>query len=725
MRVEKSYCRLCSGLCGMLVSIDDDQRVVDVRGDHDHPMTMGYACIKGLQAPHVHHGESRLLHPLKRMPDGRFEPIPLEQALDEIAERLRAILAQHEPRAVAAFRGTQAYLNSCAYPIQPAFLAALGSPSFFSTATIDQSAKFVSAERLGSWEAGWQPIDTCDVWMAFGFNPLVSVQALMGFHTLNPSKRMQQLKASGVKFILVDPRRTEMARYADIHLQPYPGEDVAVAAGLLHIILKNGWQDDDFLAGNANGLEALKLAVAAYTPEMVAHRAGIDAADLIAAAELFARQSRRGFVTSGTGPSMGPHSNLAVHLLDALNVVCGRFKREGEPVPNPGVFIPRRAVRAQARSPRRSWQHGAESRVGEYSALWGEMMSNTLADEILKPGPGQIRSLFVVGGNPLSALPDQRKAVEAFKQLDLLVTIDPVMSNTARLSHYVLPPKILYEREDMTNLFETAIYPQAFAQHTPSLVPPPAGSDVQDDWYIFWGIAKRLGLTLSLNGQPLNMAQAPSTRELLEIMAAGSQIPLTEIAGQPAGKVFPVEPQFVAAPDERTGRFELAPNDVQAELQAVAREPVQHGAYLEDGQRFTHLLCVRRLRDVINSAMRDAPAIRKRTPYNTAQLHPDDIAALELCGGERVEISSAHGRIQAVLEADATLKRGIVTLPHGWGGLPGDDRYETEGASVNLLISANRHIETINAMARMTAVPVNIARVMGAEPRHDSLVELT
>ncbi|HSV47045.1 MAG TPA: molybdopterin-dependent oxidoreductase, partial [Ramlibacter sp.] len=264
---RQSYCRLCAGMCGTLVSVDAGGRIVGIRGDKSHPMTSGYACIKGLQAEHIHHGESRLLHPLKRMPDGSFARIGLEQALDEIAARLRTLIDDSGPRSVALYRGTQNYFNSAASALAPAWLAAIGSPCYFSSATIDQSSKFVTAERMGVWEAGVQPIESCDVWMAVGFNPLVSVQAFMGFPALNPTKRLHALKAGGMKLIVIDPRRTETAHHADLHLQPYPGQDAALAAGLLNVILSRGWHDAVFCAAHANGVDALREAVAPFTPE--------------------------------------------------------------------------------------------------------------------------------------------------------------------------------------------------------------------------------------------------------------------------------------------------------------------------------------------------------------------------------------------------------------------------------------------------------------------------
>jgi anaerobic selenocysteine-containing dehydrogenase len=343
------------------------------------------------------------------------------------------------------------------------------------------------------------------------------------------------------------------------------------------------------------------------------------------------------------------------------------------------------------------------------------MMTNTLAGEILLPGPDQVRCLFVNGGNPLAAFPDQRKVATAFRDLELLVTIDPVMTATAQLSHYVIPPKVLYEREDISLAFETLIYPEPFAQHSPAVVQPPPGSDVVDDWFVFYALAQRLGLQLNLNGEALDMTQAPSTREVLAVLTRHSQVPLDDVIAQPGGRVFDVPPLAVAPADDSAGRFDVAPADVVAEMQALLQEPVQHGAYQEGGQTFTHRLAVRRLREVVNSTLHDAPAIRKRMPANAAQLHPGDLVRLSLSDGDEVCISSSHGRVQAIVKGDDTLKPGVVTLSHCWGGLPEDGLNDPrQGSNVNQLISNRLHIEPINAMARMTGIPVNIQRAVTA-----------
>ena len=708
-RVVKTFCGICAGMCGLDVELDVKGEITAIRGDRTNPLTQGYACIKGLQLPAAHRSPERLLHPLKRCEDGTFVRIGLEQALDEIGARLTKIMASDGPDAIGAFRGTLSYSNY----MLPAWVRSIGSHGFYSTMTVDQSAKWVSFERLGGWAAGREPFATADVMLLVGANPLVSLSTF-NFNNQHPVNSMRAARARGMKLIVIDPRRTETARHADLHLQPLPGEDPTLLAGLLHVILAEGWHDAGFCAQHVNGLEALREAVSSFTPRYVAERTAVEEASLRQAAELFARCDsgvrKRGSAASGVGPNMARHSNLAEHLLECLNVVCGRYAREGDRFPNPGVIGSRQPRRAQAISPRRSWEKGYRSAIGGYGTLFGEKMSGGLCDEILTPGAGQVKALIVDGANPVNAIPDQRKVVQALRALELLVVVDPFLTNTARLAHYILPPLMLLERPALPPRdYETIILPLPYSQYTAAVLQPPAGSELVDPNYVFWALARRMGKTLVFDGVALDMEVAPSTDDLLALIARNGQVPFEVIRKHEGGKIHEVEPQFVEAADPQTaGRFEVMPGDVAEELKSVTTEA------LRPASGFTHRLCGRRMRDVQNSMYRHLPLIRKRHPYNPAFMHPGDMAALGLRDGASVRIVSAHGSIPAIVEADESLRPGVVSMTHGWGGMPDEtEDYEAHGASTNLLTTTDSGLDPINAMPVMSAIPVRIEPVAG------------
>jgi anaerobic selenocysteine-containing dehydrogenase len=700
----KTFCGLCAGMCALRITRDENGRVTDIRGDHDDPLTAGYACIKGLQLPAAHASPERLLHPLKRTPGGQFVRIGLEEALDEIGERLHRVLEAGGPEAIGAFRGTLSYSNY----MLPAWLRALGSHGFYSTMTVDQSAKWVAVERLGAWAAGREPFATADVMLLVGANPLVSLSTF-NFQNQHPVQALRAAKARGMKLIVIDPRRTETARYADLHLQPIPGQDPALLAGLLHVVLRRGWYDAAFCAEHVQGLDELRNAVQSFDPHDVAVRCGVSADALVQAAELFARCEpglrRRGSAASGVGPNMAPHSNLAEHLLECLNVVCGRYPRPGDSVPNPGVISARRRWRAQAISPQRSCERGYHSPTGNYGTLFGEKMSGNLADEALAAGPARLRALIVDSGNPARALPDQRKTVRALKALELLVVIDPFLTDTARLAHYVLPPLMTLERPALPPRdYETIVLQVPYSHFAPAVLAPPTGAELVDPNYVFWALARRLGTTITFDGVVLDRDRPPTTEDLLALLARHGQVPFDEIRRHPGGRIYPVEPQLVEPADPQTaGHFEVMPRDVAEELRRVR---AQSG---DLPSPFTHRLIGRRMRDVQNTTYQHLPLIRRRHPYNPAYLHPDDLARLATHAGVRARIVSATGSLTAILEPDEAVRPGVISMSHGWGGLPDAQGEESGyGACTNLLTTTESGRDPINAMPIMSAIPVRI-----------------
>jgi len=717
-REVKSFCRICTGGCGMVLKVDDEGHIVDIRADEDHPMTKGYACFKGLQAEEAHHGPARLLHPLKHQPDGSFERIGLEQALDEIAEKLRPWYESGDRDAIGLFNGNGASLCSSAHGMHFSFLPSLGSRRHYTTVTIDQPAKTVSFERLGGWPAGLQGIRGSDVALVFGANPLVS-HALVGFLFADPARRLKEARRKGLKLIVVDPRKSDTGKLADIHLQPIPGQDAAIAGALIRIILDEGWHDADFVwrFATPEGVDALREAVDPLTEEYVETRAGLEAGQLRAVAEMFARDSKRGAAYTATGPSMSPFGSLAQHLIDCLNVICGRYRRAGDDI-TVDILTPPNPVHEEAISPPRSWEQMPPGRIRGVGALAGESLTATLADEALTPGEGQLRCLLLAGANPMNSMPDTLNLREALKALDLLVVIDPYMTATAQYAHYILPPKMQYERADLPlSLPGFTLLTDNWCQYAPPVIDPPEGSEVCDEWYPFWGIAKRLGFAIDYLGKgPLPMDRAPSTEELLAIRMSDARLSFEEVKAYGNGNVWDFE-DAVVQPGRAgmSGRFDLMPEDVAGELRNFMRMTISAGDIRSQGETFSHLLTCRRLRNVFCSNGTELAHTRKLLPYNPAYLHPDDMGALGLERGDAIRITSDAGSIQAVAHPDADVRPGVVSLSHGWGGEPVEPGEEWDGAAnVNLLIAADRDYDRITALPRMSAIPVNLERINAA-----------
>ncbi len=734
-----TICRACHAGCGVLVTVEDG-RPVAVEGDPDNPLYRGFCCVKGRNMAAVQQSPRRLLQSQKRLADGRFVPIPVEQAMDEIAERLAAIREAHGPRAIATYSGTMATNAGAANgAVTSAFLRALGSRMGFNSNTIDQPGKMVATALFGGWMAPPTPFEQARVLMLIGCNPLVAMSG--GVPHTNPGRTLTDALESGLSLIVIDPRRSETARRATLHLQPKPGEDAAIVAAMIRTILDEGLEDAAFLAEHADGLGRLREAVAPFTPERVARRADVPVADLVAAARLFATRGP-GVATAGTGPNMSGPTTLFEYLLRALNTICGRWQRAGERVAEPGCLGQPMPAKAQVQPPTPEYAYGfgEKMRVRGLANTAAGMPTAALAEEILLPGEGRVRALISHGGNPVAAWPDQLKTLEAMRALDLLVQIDTKMSATARVADYVIAvqhplemPGITLGQEYLSNYAVGFGTTAPWAQYTPAIVPPPPGADVIEDWRFFYGVAQRMGLqlvvkpvsfsgTVRVAGWAMDMREAPTTDELFAQVTKGSRIPLEAVKAHPGGAIFADPPVVVAEKDPGwSGRFALASPVMMDDLAAIGRLVVADAssargaggpaAESESGGSWPFRLVSRRQMNVLNSVGCDEPGQLGGRTTNPAHLHPDDLAALGLRDGDLVEIRSARASILGVAASDRNLRRGLVSMTHSWGDAPERDaEVRAIGANTGRLSAVDVDYERYTGLPRMSNIPVSVSR---------------
>lgn len=726
--IRPAICRLCPAFCPILVTIEAG-RAVRVVGDPEAPLYDGYTCPKGRALPELHAHPGRLFHSLKRRSDGAFAPIASDRAIAEVAARVRAIVAESGPRSVALYVGT----NSLPYPASPAFatawLRAIGSRMFFTSNTIDQPGKQIATALHGAWHAGAQDFATADAWLIVGQNPLVSKSA--GLPMQNPGRRLSDAIARGMQLVVIDPRRSETARRAFVHLQPRPGHDPALLAAMLHVVFDERLEDADFLAANASGVAALRDAVRAFSPGPVARAADVPEADLVLAARTFAG-ARRGGAVCGTGPSFATRGTLSEYLALCLTTVCGFWPRAGDPATRLNVLMPAFTPKAQPYPPYQAWGRGERLRARGLGNTAAGLPTAALPDEIMLPGEGRVRALFVLGGNPMMAFPDQRKTEAALGALDLLVTFDPELSATAELAHYVIAPKLTLETPGMSQAAEmlkyfggSAGYTAPYAQFAPALVDPPAGADVIEEWEFFYELARAMELPLQLVGfygwgrhiesppilTPVDMQRRPSTREVYELLTRGSRIPLAEVERHPHGHVFDEVHDVVHPRDaDCDARLDVGHAEMLRELDVVATEA---GAERFAPGDLPFRLVPRRSNHFVNSSGRSIAKLNRGKPWNPAFLHPDDLAALGLAAGDRVRIRSRHDAIAAIVEGDASLRRGLVSMTHAFGGRPGcDDDPRVQGSNAGRLLRVDDDFDPVSGIPRMGALPVAIEAIV-------------
>lgn len=710
---RRTFCRVCHAACPMTVDVEltdgAPERVVAVSADRSDPLFGGYTCIKGRQLADQHHHVGRIRSTLRRTESG-FEPAPSSDALDEIAARIDRIVAEHGPRAVASYTGTGGFQNSTAVPVTSAWHAGLGSPSFYTSITIDQPAHRAAALRMGSWEAGWDNFTDADVSLAVGYNPLVSSYGPAGgLQGTNPFVSLRDAKRRGLHLIVLDPRRTELARAADVWLQVQPGEDPTVLAAIVRHILANDLTDQDFCDRYVDQVEDLRAAVEPFTLAYAADRARVAAEDIAAAAELFAA-GPRGTAGTGTGPNMAPHSMLTEHLALTLNVLCGRVKRVGDTFEAGAFLTPGDTRRAQVIPPSNP-APGAPHRMGGLAGPAGEMLTNRLADEILEPGPGQIRALIVSGGNPVVAFPDQLKTEAALDALELLVVIDPRMTATAERADFVIGPRLELERADVPHIMDSRI-PAPYTNYTPAVLA--TDDDLLSEWEVFAGIAARNGTEIVLPGGPIPhhegaLAEGLGDDDILDLIFARSRMPMAEIRER-RGAIHPDRRiTVVAGAPDADGRFAVAPADVVAELAQVRQE--RSGCDILgdfDPERFPFRLVSRRMKHVLNSLGRELPGLASVGTTNPAFLHPTDLESLGVVSGDLIRIESPNGVIIGVAEAAEDVKPGVVSMSHAWGGASSSTDVRGEGVATNRLVATHRGFDPITGMAVQSAIPVAV-----------------
>jgi formate dehydrogenase len=717
-----TFCRICEALCGLEVDVADD-KVVSIVPDEAHVGTAGFACIKGLRQHELYDSPDRLSHPLRRV-DGRLERASWPEVVGEIGAKVRAIRRAHGPDSIGMYVGTAAGFGVLHPIFAQGFMTGIGSKSMYSSASQDCSNKFAVARHMYGFPflQPFPDVDACECLIVVGANPAVSKWSFL--QVSNPSARLKAIEARGGKLYIVDPRRTESAKVAGEHVFIRPGSDVFFYLGFLHELLERGGVDRARVGAFMDGLDELERIARPWSPERCAEVTGIDAATLRGMVTAY-REARGAALYSSTGVNMGGHGALAFWLQEAINAVSGNLDRRGGTLVGRGIFdFPRLMRRAGV------LMRDDASRIGGFRAVNDTFPGGVMADEILTPGRGQLKALFVTGGNPLLTMANSARLHEAFGALELLVVLDILPSETASLAHYVLPCTSPLERPDLPFLFPLFLGMQSrpYLQATEALLAP--HGEARDEASIYLDLARaartplfgsRIAqLLLQLASRPKagsNLLQVPERALLSLLLRASGQGGFATLAGERHGRKRPAAQggdflgERVLTPD---GRVALAP---PALVDLVATVEASFERERRDRRRLK--LITKRAITSHNSWTHNHPRfVRGDNDTNYLYMHPDDAAAAGVADGGIADVSSSTAAVRIPVRLSRDLMRGTVAMPHGWGhqratGLSVASK--TRGVNVNLLAADGADaIEPLSGMARLTGIVVDVAPARGA-----------
>lgn len=658
-------CNLCEAICGLEIKLQDGA-ITSIRGDPDDPLSRGYICPKGVALQDIQNDPDRLRHPVRRSPSGAWKRITWDEAFDEVGNRLKAIQKEHGRDAVAVYLGNPNVHNYGSLLFGPPLLRALRTKNRFSATSVDQLPHHLAALLMFGHPLllPVPDIDRTDFFLILGANPLASNGSMMTAPDFK--RRLKDLKQRGGEIVVIDPRRTETARFADRHLFVRPGSDAFLLLALLQVILDEQLERPGRLEEYCNSFDAVRRIVAQFPPERVSGVTGIQAEALRHLARSFARATSA--VCYGRlGVSTQEFGGLCQWLIVVLNTVTGNLDTPG------GAMFTRPAVdvlKSTGRGHLGRWK----SRVRGLPEFGNELPAAVMAEEIETPGPGQVRALLTVAGNPVLSTPNGARLERALPQLDFMASVDFYLNETTRHANIILPPTAPLEHDHYDLVFNLLAVRNT-AKYSPALLAP--APDTRHDWQILSELHRRLGSSSVSNRIRRTVTTKLGPRGLLGLglrfgpygsgfRPFGGGLTVHKLAqsvhGLDLGPLEPCLPERLRTTDHH---IELAPDLYQQDMARLEGQLSGPSVAVTDTSEL--LLIGRRHVRSNNSWMHNVPRLMRGKERCTLLMHPSDATRFGLETGAALEVSSRIGRVVVPLEISDEMMAGVVSLPHGWG----------------------------------------------------------
>ncbi|MGQ0624812.1 MAG: molybdopterin-dependent oxidoreductase [Sporichthyaceae bacterium] len=712
MSEHKIWCGVCEASCGLEATVEHG-RLLQIRGDDTHPNSQGFACVKGTKFGDVLTDPDRLREPMRRRPDGTFEPVSWDSALDEIGVRLKRIVKAHGRESVGVGLGNPTGWNYGAFLLTFGMAAALKTKHYYTAGSVDINNYWVVGQLLYGHNlvTPFPDFERQDFALIIGANPVVSHGSMMTVGRVR--EKLLAITKRGGRVVVLDPRRSETARLFE-HVPIRPDSDPWLVAALLKVILDENLIDRHYLNRLVNGLDFVRALVADVDLDRVAAETAIPRPQIEALARDFAGAGAA-CVYGRCGASLGQFSTLTKYFIDVLNIVTGNLDRPG------GMVLSRPMLDAEFFTAlfRLNGYDRWRTRVDGIPEVFGSSPVTVLPAEVLTPGKGAMRAFVAVSTNLAMTSPNSREMERALAGLDLFVSLDPYLTETNQYADYILPPTLLLEREGFP-IFGQLHYGVPNAQWTKAIVTPPPG--VRDDWWILDQICKRINLVPSpapgaqlLGRLGIRLPPHVAVDLFMRIGKDGDLFGLRR-RGISRNKLLKHDGAIKLADSCPTGvlpkrlrtkskRIELAHEIFRTELARL------NARQITDDEYPLRLFTVRESKSQ-NSWLHNIPALMKG---RTCQLriNPVDAAAREIADGDAVRITSSTGAITATVLVTDEVMVGSAGLPAHWGHGGGWRTASGAGGGRYNDLTANgpRSLDLASGQAWLNGIPVEVAAV--------------
>jgi anaerobic selenocysteine-containing dehydrogenase len=732
-------CPLCEAMCGLRIAVDDG-RVIRVTPDEADVWSRGYICPKGAVLGDLHDDPDRLRAPLVRDGDG-FRTATWPEAFRVAEEKLHSVLQRHGKDAIATYIGNPTVHNFSLSRYVGAFLAFSGITQIYSAGTVDQWPKNLVGALMygGMWSIPVPDLDRTSYLLMLGANPAASQGSLLA--AADVLGRLDAIRARGGKVVVVDPRRTATAAHADEWLPIRPGTDAALLLAIAHVLFAEDRVRLAQLADHVNGLDELRRLVEPFAPEAVAATCAIDAVTIRrVAAELSDAESAAVYGRIGTCNQ--EFGTLASWLVEVINILTGNLDRAGGSMfaePIAWSMISMRPPDQAGGFQFARWH----SRVRRAPEVLGQFPVSCLAEEIAAPGPGQIKALITIAGNPVISAPDAGKFDAALPLLECMISVDNYLNETTRHADVILPGLSPLEQPHYDDMIWLWAIRNA-GKYSEAIFPPPDGRPAE--WEIL------LTLAALANGQAASEVDIAQLDDLLftGLAATLADDPQSRIAGRDAGEIVgastghgperlldfgirigPHGDAYGADPDGWTlDRMKAHPHGVdmgalrprlpgvlRTESSVIELTPEWITADLPRlqirmrRQSNDLLLVSRRHLRSNNSWMHNLEKLVRGRDRCTLLIHPHDAQRLGVRDGAAARVASEAGAIVVPAEVSDEMMPGVVSLPHGWGhdrdGVQLSVARQHAGANNNLLAPGTL-VDIPSGNAVVNGIPVNV-----------------